>query len=553
MVYKSETPPTPLPKCGIFEYHFEKNTKYDPKLPAYIDPVRHRVLTRGEVKDKALRLATGLRSLGVKRRDVATIWSANSLEWIMAAWGSLAAGVTVSPANAAFAPKEIAYQINNSKASLIFIEPELLAKLDEARPFLNRPIPDSRIILLVPKAEQPPVKRYKVLEELYGAPGKFESFSGDQVHDTTWLCYSSGTTGLPKGVMTTHYNFTSQVEALKPVAEPLGPNDCMLGFVPLSHIYGTTMVFQQPFSVGAAVVLLPRFDEKLFLSSVERYKIVHGLIVPPILIVLLHSKYGSDYDLSSLRTLMCAASPLGPDLLREFEARYPTCKITQGYGLTETSPIITCMTGAEAKGGKVDGSIGRLIPTFEARLVLDDGSDAPPGERGELWVRSPSVMKGYLDNPTATANTMDGEWFKTGDVLVRSEDGYYTVVDRVKELIKYKGFQVPPAELEALLLTHPQIKDVAVVGLYDKSQATELPTAYVMVTPDVDQSAAGRAAFDKDIQAWVAARAARHKRLGGGVHIVELVPKSPSGKILRRLLRDQGQAERDARHAAARL
>ncbi|BEI89355.1 uncharacterized protein CcaverHIS019_0207170 [Cutaneotrichosporon cavernicola] len=545
MIYTSDYPDVYLPEVGIFEYHFPQNPKFDPDAKAFIDGIDGRSITRREVEHEALCMATGLRKLGLKRRDVACMYGLNSLEWVRAAYGCMAAGLTVSPANYAYSPKELAHQINDSGAQIIFLAPDLVSKFNEARPLLKRAFPDSRVVLLATPENQPVVKRYRIVTDLYGAPGKPERFSGEQVHETTWLCYSSGTTGLPKGVMTTHHNFTSQMQALKVSYQQLTPKDAMLAFVPLSHTYGSTMVLQQPFSMGCPVVLLPKFEEKAALECIEKYKITHGLIVPPIVIVLLHSELVPKYDLRSLKTLMCAAAPLGDDLTKEFESRFPNCVVTQGYGLTETTPIITCLTGDEVEGKS--GWVGRLLPTYEARLIDVDGNDVNGiGERGELWVRGPSVMKGYHNNPEATAKTFNDDWFMTGDVLVRSADGWYKVVDRVKELIKYKGFQVPPAELEALLYTHPQIKDAAVVGLYDKSQATELPTAYVIVTDEVDKSDSGRAAFNKDIQMWVAARAARHKRLGGGVYIVDELPKSPSGKLLRRFLRDKGQAERDA-------
>lgn len=275
---------------------------------------------------------------------------------------------------------------------------------------------------------------------------------------------------------------------------------------------------------------------------------MHTLIVPPIVIVLLNSEHLPKFDLSSLRTLMSAAAPLGKDLIDAFLARLPHCRITQGYGLTETSPICHIFCGEEAVAGR-EGWVGRLLPYYQARLVDPaTGKDAEEGQPGELYLRGPCVMKGYHNNPEATAKTMDGDWFITGDVLIRDNAGWYKVVDRVKELIKYKGFQVPPAELEALLLTHPKIKDVGVVGVYDASQATELPTAFVCIDPEEDISTAEkRAWFDKEIQAWVAARAARHKRLGGGVHVVDAIPKTPSGKILRRFLRDRAEKERAER------
>ncbi|BEJ12258.1 hypothetical protein CspHIS471_0207180 [Cutaneotrichosporon sp. HIS471] len=545
MIYTSDYPDVYLPEVGIFEYHFPQNPQFNPDAVAFIDGIDRRSITRREVEHEALCMATGLRTLGLKRRDVACMYGLNSLEWVRAAYGCMAAGLTVSPANYAYSPKELAHQINDSGAQIIFLAPDLVSKFDEARPLLKRAFPDSRVVLLATPENQPVVKRYKIVTDLYGPPGKPERFSGEQVHEATWLCYSSGTTGLPKGVMTTHHNFTSQMQALKVSYQQLTPKDAMLAFVPLSHTYGSTMVLQQPFSMGCPVVLLPKFEEKAALECIEKYKITHGLIVPPIVIVLLHSELVPKYDLRSLKTLMCAAAPLGDELTKEFESRFPNCVVTQGYGLTETTPIITCLTGDEVEGKS--GWVGRLLPTYEARLIDVEGNDVHGvGERGELWVRGPSVMKGYHNNPEATAKTFNDDWFMTGDVLVRSADGWYKVVDRVKELIKYKGFQVPPAELEALLYTHPQIKDAAVVGIYDKSQATELPTAYVIVTDEVDKSDSGRATFNRDIQMWVAARAARHKRLGGGVHIVDELPKSPSGKLLRRFLRDKGQAERDA-------
>ncbi|GMK54038.1 hypothetical protein CspeluHIS016_0106240 [Cutaneotrichosporon spelunceum] len=557
MIYTSDYPDVTLPEVGIFEYHFPAQPQFDPAGTAFIDGLDGRRITRGEVEHEALCLATGLRKRGMRRHDVACMFGLNSLEWVRAAYGCMAAGITVSPANWAYSAKELAHQINDSGASFIFVAPALVPTFDAARPLLRRAFPDSRVVLLATPENQPAVKRYDIVSELYGAPGKPERFVGSQAYDTAWLCYSSGTTGLPKGVMTTHHNFTSQMQALKASYQQLTPSDAMLAFVPLSHTYGSTMVLQQPFSMGCPVVLLPKFEERAALACIEKYRITHGLIVPPIVIVLLHSELVSDYDLSSLRTLMCAAAPLGDDLTRAFEKRFAPCVVTQGYGLTETTPIITCLTGAEAAGRS--GWVGRLLPTYEARLVGADGRDVGEGEpdsensdgRGELWVRGPSVMKGYHNNPTATAATFSDGWFMTGDVLVRSPDGWYKVVDRVKELIKYKGFQVPPAELEALLYTHPQIKDAAVVGVYDRTQATELPTAYVIVTSDVDKSEGGRAAFNRDLQAWVAARAARHKRLGGGVYIVDELPKSPSGKVLRRFLRDKGQADRDAGNVMA--
>jgi len=221
--------------------------------------------------------------------------------------------------------------------------------------------------------------------------------------------------------------------------------------------------------------------------------------------------------------------------------------ILQGYGLTETSPTSHLLPASD--GIRKIGSVGILLPNLEARLVIDgdgDGNiDARDGQAGEIWIRGPTIMKGYLNNPTATKNsiTEDG-WFKTGDIAELDEDGYYYIVDRRKELIKYKGFQVPPAELEAVLLTHPDIADAAVIGVDSPKQATELPRAYVVhAHPERVKADAEKRKFQQDVAKWIQGRVAKHKFLRGGVVVIGIVPKSAAGKILRRELRDQAKKE----------
>jgi long-subunit acyl-CoA synthetase (AMP-forming) len=269
-MYTSDYPQVSLPKSSVWHYQFPSDSPFDRALPAYIDGITGRTLSRGDVHDDGLRLLSGLRALGVKRGDTACLWGLNSLPWIQAAYGCMAAGVTVSPANYAFSAKELAYQINNSDSSVIFLDASLVPILDEARPQINIAFPDSRVVLLCETKDKPVPARYRCVAELFGAPGKAEVYAGDQVHDTIWMCYSSGTTGFPKGVMSTQHNFTSQLQALKPAVEPLAPGDKMIGFVPLSHTYGTTNALLQPFSVGAACVILPRFEEIAFLRAIER-------------------------------------------------------------------------------------------------------------------------------------------------------------------------------------------------------------------------------------------------------------------------------------------
>ncbi|WOO86107.1 4-coumarate--CoA ligase-like 5 [Vanrija pseudolonga] len=554
--------PLKLPKLGLFEYLVPQPGRaravpeHDPSLPAYIDGLDGRVLSRADIVDGALRLVTGLRGLGIKRGDTACLWGLNSLEWVQAAYGLMAAGVTISPANAAYAPHEIAYQVNNSDSQIIFLHPDLLPVFDKAREELQLPFKADRVVLLTPASRRKPEhKAYKTVHELFGAPSKAERFDGDQVFDTQWLCYSSGTTGFPKGVMTTHNNMTSQLEAVEASYGQFatGKNDVVLGFLPMSHIYGLTMVLLQPWIAGIPVVVLPRFEEVAALNAIQKYKVTHALVVPPVIILLLHSANVPKYDLSSLKTLMCGAAPLSGELHAMFTAKMPAIKLTQGYGMTECTPVVHATPWNESEGR--GAWTGRLIPTYQARLVKEDGEDAAEGERGELWVRGPSVMKGYHKNPEATEKTMaPGGWYKTGDVLIVDDVGFYMVVDRLKELIKYKGFQVPPAELEALLLSHPKIVDAGVVGVWDESQATELPRGYIVPAPSANATTeAARHALRREVDAWVAARVAPHKRLRGGVVLVDAIPKSPSGKILRKDLRARATQEFEGEKAEAKL
>lgn len=261
--------------------------------------------------------------------------------------------------------------------------------------------------------------------------------------------------------------------------------------------------------------------------------------------MLLNSPTLKNYNLSSLRTIMSGAAPLSPELLQAFSALVPSARVIQAYGMTETSPNIANMHRGISVGR--EDSVGRLLPGFQARLVKDDGEDADPerGEAGELWVRGPCVMKGYHNNPSATDNTIaPGGWMQTGDIVVRDPDGWISVVDRKKELIKYKGFQVAPAEIEGLLIQHPMVLDAGVVGVYDPAQATEVVRAYLVFKGGRDEDVAA------EVAAWVAQRVARAKHLSGGIVVVDAIPKSPSGKILRKVLRERAKQDKDTVHGA---
>lgn len=284
---------------------------------------------------------------------------------------------------------------------------------------------------------------------------------------------------------------------------------------------------------------MPKFDLEDFCRIVQEHKVTFAYVVPPVVLLLSKHPVVSKYDLSTIRMMNSGAAPLTRELV---DAVYNRLKIPvkQGYGLSETSP--TTHSQPWSDWNKTIGSVGTLLPYQEAKYMSPEEKEVPAGEVGELWIKGPNVFKGYLNNPegTAHAKTSDG-YFKTGDVGYQDKNGNFYITDRVKELIKYKGFQVPPAELEGILVSHPNVNDVAVIGIYDKEQATELPRAYV-----VPANGLGKGEKEaKEIVEWLNGKVANHKKLRGGVRFVDEIPKSVSGKILRRVLKVKALEEEE--------
>jgi acyl-CoA synthetase (AMP-forming)/AMP-acid ligase II len=362
----------------------------------------------------------------------------------------------------------------------------------------------------------------------------------DPATDLVTLPYSSGTTGLPKGVMLTHRNLVANVAQCRPLIR-LKEDERIIAVLPFFHIYGLTVLMNQGLAWGGAVVTLPRFDLEDFLRTIQDQKITRAFVAPPILLALAKHPLVDQYDLSSLTSILSGAAPLDEELALAAERRLRKgadtgVTVAQGYGMTELSPVshTTPDPGGEPPGVTTPapkGSVGYAIPNTECRLIdPGTGRDAAPGERGELWVRGPQVMKGYLNNPQATADTLDADgWLHTGDVAVVDDEGRYTVVDRVKELIKYKGYQVAPAELEAVLIGHPEIADAAVIGVPDKESGEELPKAFVVRGP-------GSSLTEDAVLEYMAGKVAPHKKIRF-VEFIDQVPKSAAGKILRKDLK----------------
>jgi acyl-CoA synthetase (AMP-forming)/AMP-acid ligase II len=355
------------------------------------------------------------------------------------------------------------------------------------------------------------------------------------------LPYSSGTAGRPKAVMLTHRNLVANLQQLRPVST-IDPGTRMLAVLPFSHIYGMTCLLNQGIDRRAAVVTLPRFDLTQFLTAIAEHRVQRICIVPAIAVALAKHPAVDSYDLSSLETVACGAAPLDAELGHAL-ARRLGCRVTQGYGMTELSPVTHCVPD----GVDLDvATVGRLLPNMEAMIVDPAaGAELPPGERGELWCRGPNVMAGYLNDPDATAATLDGDgWLHTGDLVTVDADGVFTIVDRIKELIKYKGWSVAPAELEAVLLTHDRIADAAVIGVRD-ADGNEVPKGFVVPQPRVDLTAA-------EVLSFVAERVAPYKKVRL-VEFVDAIPKSAAGKILRKVLRVREAASTPAAPAPRAL
>jgi acyl-CoA synthetase (AMP-forming)/AMP-acid ligase II len=350
--------------------------------------------------------------------------------------------------------------------------------------------------------------------------------------DTAVLPYSSGTTGRGKGVILTHRNLVANLCQVEPVFQ-LQSDVRILAVLPFFHIYGMTVMMNQGLHKRATVVTMPKFDLTEFLRIISEYAVDRIYIAPPVAVALAKHPMVDEYDLSCIDVIFSGAAPLDAELGHAMGKRLG-CTVLQGYGMTELSPVSHCMP--DDRPDMDLNSSGFALPNITCKLVdPETGEEVGPGGRGELWVQGPNVMSGYLNNPEATAFTLDDEgYLHTGDIAEVTDEGVFSIVDRVKELIKYKGYQVPPAELEALLLTHDKIADVAVIGVRDE-EGEEVPKAFVVTQASAELTA-------DDVMAFVAERIAPHTKVRV-VEFIDEIPKSASGKILRKDLRAREAAK----------
>lgn len=483
--------------------------------PALIDGPSGRALTYGGLGAAIRQTAAGLAKRGFGKGDVFAIYSPNVPEYAAAFFGVALAGGVSTTINPLYTPSELARQLEDSGARFLLTVP---AFLDNAREAAQSVGLEEVFVFGEGEGATP-------FAELTGAEGDVPDITLDPAEDLAALPYSSGTTGLPKGVMLTHRNLVANIAQCAPI-EQIQPGEVTVGILPFYHIYGMTCIMSMALARGATVVTMPKFELEDFLQHVQEHKIKSAYLVPPIILALAKHPLVDEYDLSSLRYITSGAAPLPAPVAEGCRDRLG-CVVKQGYGMTEASPV-THLTARDADDHHV-ASAGRLVPNTEARIVAVDGSsDVSEGERGELWVRGPQVMKGYLNNRQATDATIDQDgWLHTGDVATADADGYFYVVDRVKELIKYKGFQVAPAELESIAQSHPAVADAAVIGREDE-EAGEIPVAFIVRKDGETLSA-------EALMDYVAERVAPHKKIRT-VTFVDEIPKTASGKILRREL-----------------
>ncbi len=487
--------------------------------PALIDGPSGRTLTYAELERAIRSLAAGLAQRGFGKGDTLAVYMPNVPEYAVVFHGAASAGGRCTTANPLYTANELAHQLEDSGAQLLVtVGPCLGTALQAAA---QAGIGDQVYVLGEEEGAKP-------FSDLLGDPDAAPALDIDPMNDLAVLPYSSGTTGLPKGVMLSHHNLVSNLVQMQ-AALSIGDEDTLIGCLPFFHIYGMTVIMNQGLRNGATIVTMPRFDLDQFLTLLDEHGVTRTYVVPPIAVALAKHPAIDAHDLSSVRTIMSGAAPLGAELAEKVAERLD-CDVIQGYGMTETSPVTHVIRPEHNK----PGSIGPSIPSTECRLVdPETGDDVGEGERGELWVRGPQVMQGYLNNAEATAGTIDAEgWLHTGDIAVIDSDGFFEIVDRLKELIKYNGFQVAPAELEALIQNHPDVADVAVSGVPDED-CGELPKAYVVP--------AGEDLDSEELMEWVAGQVSPQKKVRI-VEVVEEIPKSPSGKILRRVLKDREKA-----------
>src|SRR6266550_1823892 len=515
MIFKSPYPDIEIPDISIASFILEHAPRFGAR-PALIDGRTGHTLTYDQLVTATDRTAAGLFARGFRKGEVLALYCSNSPEYAVAFLAVAKLGGIATMVSPLFNEAELTVQLKDSGANCILTDSELVETAVAAARAVNL-----REVFVLGESEV--ADDATSFAELQKHEARAPSVEINPRDDIVALPYSSGTTGLPKGVMLTHYNLVAMLRQME-TAAVLHSGDRIICVVPCYHVYGFHVVVNLALRTGATVVTLPRFDLEEFLATLQDYEINIVPVVPPIVLALARTPLLDRFDLSKLETLHCGAAPLSVEIAGTACERLGV-RISYGYGMTELSPLshLTYPASNEDK----PASAGYCLPNTTCKIVgIESRAELGPGEEGEVCVRGPQVMKGYLGQPQATAELIDSEgWLRTGDIGYADEDGALYIVDRLKELIKYKGRQVAPAELEAVLLSHPAIADAAVLPSPDE-KAGEVPIAFVVMKEAVSAA---------EIIDYVAERVAPYKKIRR-VEFVDQIPKSPAGKILRRVL-----------------
>ncbi|PVV01344.1 hypothetical protein BB560_004239 [Smittium megazygosporum] len=549
MIFKSQFPTLEIPTTDFASFCFvEARREYSRKLNqkdfAICDGPSGKQLSLFDIERLSNSFASGLvNNFNFKDKDVVAVFSPNSIYYPIVVFGTLMCGGICSLANPTYTARELAHQLKDSNVKALATQSHLLNVAKEAIKISGLNIPDSRIILLDLEASPPaPITHISSFfsDKYYK---RFKIYTPEECKErVAILFYSSGTTGLSKGVMLTHRNLISAILQNTIFNYNDGFFDKtqflnrILAILPHYHSYGFVLSLMVGFCTATGVVTVPSFTIESFLSTIQKYRITFAHVVPPIIISILNYPKLPDYDLSSCRFFMTGAAPLGKDVLAKFKKTLPNAYMLTSYGMTEASPAVSL----GFKSHPHDGSSGVLLSSMEAKVIDEDGNLLGYNQIGELCVRGPNIMKGYLNNEEATKNSIDSDGFMhTGDIAYVGKNENYYIVDRKKELIKYKGFQVPPAELESLLYLHDDVADSAVIGIYLEDKATEVPKAFITLSSrNKDLTKYQMDLKVRQIQEWVDSQVAPYKKLRGGIEVLEIIPKTASGKILRRDLRN---------------
>ncbi|XP_076924618.1 4-coumarate--CoA ligase 2-like [Bidens hawaiensis] len=517
-IFRSKLPDIDIPNhLPLHSYCFQNISKHAHR-PCLIDGSTHHNYTFADVYLTSRKVGSAFHKLGINKGDVIMIFLPNSPEFVFSFIGAVS-----TMANPFYTSDEFVKQAKASGAKIIITQSANFTKVKQFA------MENSISVVCIDSAPE-------------GCVHFSELTSGDEndlpkveisPNDVVALPYSSGTTGLPKGVMLTHKGLVTGVAQLVDGENPniwIRSEDVVMCVLPLFHIYSFSILLYG-LRVGAAIVVMQKFDIVLFLELIQKYRVTIGPLVPPIVLAIAKNEDIVDkYDLSSVRMVMSGAAPLGKELEDIVRMKFPNAKLGQGYGMTEAGPVLAmCLAFAKHPFEIKPGACGTVVRNAEMKIINPDtGVSLPRNQHGEFCIRGDQIMKGYLNDLESTEKTIIDGWLHTGDIGYIDDDDEVFIVDRLKELIKYRGFQVAPAELEALLLLHPYISDAAVVRMADEN-AGEVPVAFVVKLSSVTVT-------EDEVKQFISKQVVYYKRIKR-VFFVDTIPKSQPGKILRKDLR----------------